>query len=216
MEHNIQRLVFNSFGVNTYIVYDQSGSCIIVDPGCIDDFEQESLTRFISEKSLKPVMMINTHFHIDHIAGNSFVCGLYNLNPVCHAQSKIFWETAREFGSVLGIEVKDLIIPTHFVNEGDKIPFGSSNLEVIYTPGHADGSVCLINHHEKYVISGDVLFRDSIGRSDLPTGNYDLLSQSILHKLYALPDEYTVYPGHGPHTSIGYEKINNPFIGGIL
>jgi glyoxylase-like metal-dependent hydrolase (beta-lactamase superfamily II) len=156
--------------------------------------------------------MVNTHFHIDHIVGNTFVCNTFNLKPQCHKESKLFWRTASEFGSVFGMKVENLIIPTDFVEEGDKITYGNSFLEVLYTPGHADGSICLVNHAERYVISGDVLFRDSIGRSDLPTGNFDILYQSITQKLFTLPDDYTVYPGHGPKTTIGYEKQNNPFL----
>ena len=125
----------------------------------------------------------------------------------------MFWETASEFGSVFGLKVENLIVPADFIDEGDKIEFGNSSVDVIYTPGHADGSVCLINHAGRYVITGDLLFRDSIGRTDLPTGDFNALYQSITTKLFTLPDDYVVYPGHGPETTIGYEKLNNPFLG---
>jgi glyoxylase-like metal-dependent hydrolase (beta-lactamase superfamily II) len=124
----------------------------------------------------------------------------------------MFWETAAEFGAVFGIKVEKLIFPVDFISEGDRVSYGNSNVEVLYTPGHAEGSICLVNHAERYVIAGDVLFRDSIGRTDLPTGNFDVLYQSITTKLFTLPDDYTVYPGHGPETMIGYEKLNNPFL----
>jgi glyoxylase-like metal-dependent hydrolase (beta-lactamase superfamily II) len=124
----------------------------------------------------------------------------------------MFWETAAEFGAVFGIKIENLIIPKDFIEEGDIITYGKSSVEVLNTPGHADGSICLVNHAERYVVSGDVLFRDSIGRTDLPTGNFDTLYNSITTKLFSLPDDYTVYPGHGPETTIGYEKLNNPFL----
>lgn len=212
MNKKIKSFVFNSFGVNTYIVYDNSGKCLIIDPACQTMEEETALIQYITANNLSPIGMVNTHFHIDHIVGNTFVCNKFNLKPQCHKESKLFWRTAAEFGSVFGIKVENLIVPTDFIEEGDTIPFGDAAFAVLYTPGHADGSICLVNHAERYVITGDVLFRDSIGRSDLPTGNFDILYQSITQKLFTLPDDYTVYPGHGPSTTIGYEKQNNPFL----
>jgi glyoxylase-like metal-dependent hydrolase (beta-lactamase superfamily II) len=193
-------------------VNDETGNCLIIDPGCQTKKEETILLDFIADKKFQPVGMINTHFHIDHIVGNTFVCNTFNLKPQCHKNSKMFWETATEFGSVFGIKVENLITPANFIEEGDILRYGNSSLEVLYTPGHADGSVCLVNHAERYVIAGDVLFRESIGRTDLPTGNFDTLYQSISTKLFSLPDDYLVYPGHGPETTIGYEKQNNPFL----
>jgi glyoxylase-like metal-dependent hydrolase (beta-lactamase superfamily II) len=156
--------------------------------------------------------MVNTHFHIDHILGNTFVCNTYNIKPQCHSKSKLLWETAAQYGLAFGLKIDNMITPADFIEEGDTITFGNSLVHVLYTPGHADGSVCLVNHAERYIISGDVLFRDSIGRTDLPTGNFDVLYESITTKLFTLPDDYIVYPGHGPETTIGYEKRNNPFL----
>ncbi len=213
MIKKVNRFIFNSFGVNTYVLTDDSGSCLIIDPACMDGSEENELSGFISGNSLKPVKMINTHFHIDHIVGNTYVCNTFGLKPYCHKESKMFWETAAEFGSVFGIKVDNLIVPVDFIAEGDVITFGNAEVQILYTPGHADGSICLVNHAERYVISGDVLFRDSIGRTDLPTGNFDMLHHNITTKLFTLPDDYIVYPGHGPETTIGYEKLNNPFLG---
>jgi len=212
MNKNISRFVFNSFGVNTYILADENGKCLIIDPACQYEDEETELLRFIRNNHLHPVGIVNTHFHVDHIVGNTLVCKTFKLRPQCHKNSKIFWETAAEFGAVFGIKIENLIIPHDFIEDGDIIHFGNSSVEVLYTPGHADGSICLVNNAERYVVSGDVLFRDSIGRSDLPTGNYDTLYSSITNKLFTLPDDYIVYPGHGPETSIGYEKLNNPFL----
>ena len=213
MTKKVNRFVFNSFGVNTYVLTDNTGKCLIVDPACQSKQEENELASFLADNNLQPTGMVNTHFHIDHIVGNTFICNTFNLRPQCHKGSKMFWETAVEFGSVFGIKVENLIIPSDFIEDGDSIEFGNSSIEVLYTPGHADGSVCLVNHDERYVIAGDVLFRDSIGRTDLPTGNFDVLYQSITSKLFTLPDDYVVYPGHGPETTIGYEKLNNPFLG---
>jgi len=213
MNKNITRFVFNSFGVNTYILKDNTGKCLIVDPACQYKSEETELIGFITDNHLSPVGMVNTHFHIDHIVGNTLICNTYNLRPRCHKSGKILWETAVEFGAVFGINMENLIVPGDFIDEGDVIAFGNASVEVLYTPGHADGSICLVNHAERYVVSGDVLFRDSIGRTDLPTGNFDTLYKSITTKLFTLPDDYTVYPGHGPETTIGYEKLNNPFLG---
>lgn len=212
MNKNINRFTFNSFGVNTYILKDDTGKCLIVDPACQFPGEEKELLGFITSNHLSPVGMVNTHFHVDHIVGNTFICDAFNLLPQCHKNCKMFWETAEEFGSVFGINFENLIIPKDFISEGDIITFGNSSVEVLYTPGHADGSICLVNHAERYVVSGDVLFRDSIGRTDLPTGNFDTLYESITTKLFTLPGDYTVYPGHGPETTIGYEKLNNPFL----
>jgi hydroxyacylglutathione hydrolase len=212
MIQKVSRFVFNSFGVNTYILIDDSGKCLVVDPACQYHGEETELLGFITGNNLSPVGIVNTHFHVDHIVGNTFICEAFNLKPQCHKNSKILWETAVEFGSVFGLNLKNLIIPVNFINEGDRISFGNSSVDVLYTPGHADGSICLVNHAGRYVIAGDVLFRDSIGRTDLPTGNFDVLYQSITTKLFTLPDDYTVYPGHGPETTIGYEKMNNPFL----
>jgi glyoxylase-like metal-dependent hydrolase (beta-lactamase superfamily II) len=212
MVQNVKRFVFNSFGVNTYVLGDETGKCLVIDPACQSRQEESELALYITGNNLIPVGMINTHFHIDHIVGNNFICNTFHLLPQCHKSSKMFWETAAEFGAVFGIKVENLIVPRDFINEGDSIGYGNSSLEVLYTPGHADGSICLVNHAERYVIAGDVLFRDSIGRSDLPTGNFDVLYKSITTKLFTLPDDYIVYPGHGPETSIGYEKLNNPFL----
>jgi glyoxylase-like metal-dependent hydrolase (beta-lactamase superfamily II) len=210
---NVNKFIFNSFGVNTYILADaNTGKCLVIDPACQYKGEETELLGFLTENHLLPVAMINTHYHIDHILGNTMICTKYNLSPQCHKSSKLLWETATDFGRVFGINVEDLIIPVDFIDEGDSIPFGESTVKVLYTPGHADGSICLVNHAERYVITGDVLFRDSIGRTDLPTGNFDTLYQSITTKLFTLPDDYVVYPGHGPETTIGYEKLNNPFL----
>jgi glyoxylase-like metal-dependent hydrolase (beta-lactamase superfamily II) len=209
---NIKIFVFNSFGVNSFVLHDDTGECVIIDPGCNNPMEQEKLHSYISENNLKPTALINTHFHIDHILGNHFVCETYNLVPTGHKAGAHFWESANDYSSMFGLEVDQIRKPEKFVEHGDVIRFGNTQLEVRYTPGHADGSICLVNHEQKFVISGDVLFQESIGRTDLPTGDFDVLMDSLDSQLFTLENDFTVYPGHGPKTSIGHEKIANPFI----
>lgn len=209
---NIKIFVFNSFSVNSFVLYDETLECIVVDPGCQSEGEKRELSAFIEQNSLKPVAVINTHFHVDHILGNQFVCSRYGLKLTGNAKGRMFWNTAREFGSVFNLSIDEVVKPEILVEEGDLITFGHSELEVRYTPGHADGSISLVNHAQKFIIAGDVLFYGSIGRTDLPTGDFDSLMDSIKTKLFVLDDDYIVYPGHGPKTSIGFEKRNNPFI----
>jgi hydroxyacylglutathione hydrolase len=208
----IHRFPFNPFQVNTYILWDETKECAIIDPGCYGPEEQDLLTRFISENELKPVRLINTHCHIDHIAGLAFVSREYGLKPEANPDGAGFIRHAEKAGFIYGFDQLETIDPELPLSEGQVIKFGGSELHVIETPGHADGSVCFISHTDKFVITGDVLFAQSIGRSDLPTGDYDLLMKNIREKLLTLPGDYKVYPGHGPETTIGYEAYSNPFL----
>ena len=210
---NIKIIPFNAFQVNTVILYDESKECIIIDAACYEDSERKSLIDFIKEEELVPIKAINTHCHIDHILGNNFVCEYYNIDLEIHKAGQIFLDKAPHQGLAYGFEVEPQIKPATYLEDGDIIQFGNSELEVRYTPGHADGSICLINHSAKIVVAGDLLFYGSIGRTDLPTGNFDLLKESIQSKIFTLSDNYRVIAGHGPDTSIGYEKLNNPYVG---
>jgi len=207
--------VFNAFQTNMYLLYDETKSCAIIDAACSLETEKREISRFIESERLIPVKLLNTHLHIDHVLGNDFITQNYGLQPEVHPAGLVFLKSAPDFASVFGIKMENITIPTHFINEGDIITFGNSQLEVLYTPGHADGSVCFVNHAQKFVISGDALFNGSIGRTDFPTGNYSTLIQSIETKLFSLPDDYMVYPGHGPATTIGNEKQFNPYFNGI-
>ena len=208
----VKKLVFNAFQENTYVVYDESGECVIIDPGCYTSSEQKELLKFIEQKNLKPVKHLYTHPHIDHILGNAYVYHQFGILPVMHKVALPIYLRSAEHGLIFGIQIDGITEPKEFIDEGDIIKFGNSELEVLYTPGHVDGHVCFVNRVRKFVIAGDVLFRDSIGRTDLPTGNFGILSESIKTKLYTLGDDFTVYPGHGPDTTIGYEKINNLYV----
>jgi glyoxylase-like metal-dependent hydrolase (beta-lactamase superfamily II) len=208
----IQIFQFNSFQVNTFIIWDDTKECVIVDAGCLSQKECDVLTTFIAKNSLRPVRLLNTHYHIDHILGNKYVKDYYQLPVEAHQAGHPFWKDASVWAVSFGVNEDALVAPDAYLQDGDEIKFGHSSLKVLYTPGHADGSICFYNEDDRYVIAGDVLFHNSIGRTDLPTGNYDVLKQSIMEKLFTLPDDVTVYPGHGPKTTIGYERVNNPFL----
>ncbi|NVO03891.1 MAG: MBL fold metallo-hydrolase [Bacteroidetes bacterium] len=208
----IKNFVFNSFQVNTYLLYDETKECVIIDAACFDKREEEKIVSFIESENLKPVKLINTHSHIDHVLGNSFISKKYNLGLEIHEGGIPLVKSAPGYASVFGFEAMDVVNPTGFYNDGDIIKFGNSQIQVLYTPGHADGSVCFYNKEQDFVIVGDVLFLESIGRTDLPSGNHELLLKSIREKLFTLPNNTEVLTGHGPSTTIGHEKENNYFL----
>jgi glyoxylase-like metal-dependent hydrolase (beta-lactamase superfamily II) len=210
----IHRFIFNPFQENTYLLYDDTKEAIIVDAGCSNDEECEALAGFIEKHQLKPVAQILTHGHIDHVMGLEFVWEKYGLKPLAHEDVVPFLKSAPDQAHMFGVTIGTPVMPDHFLKEGDEVKFGNSQLEVLHTPGHAAGHLCFVSRSQKFVLSGDVLFRGSIGRTDLPTGDYDLLEESIRTKLYTLPEEYVVYPGHGTETSIGIEMKSNPFVMG--
>ncbi len=203
---------FNAFQVNTVLLYDETKECVIIDAACYHESEQKNLTQFIKSESLKPVRLINTHCHIDHILGSNYISDYFQLPVEVHEAGKAFLENAPEHALSFGFNIEPIKASLKFIDEKSEIKFGNNVLKVVYTPGHADGSVCFINEENKLVVVGDVLFRESIGRTDLPTGNFDLLKESIQQKLYLLADDYKVIPGHGPETTIGHEKRFNPFV----
>ncbi len=209
----IKIFVFNLFQINTYVLYDETGECVIIDPGCFEPEEEDELRRFIETDNLKPVACLNTHAHIDHILGNEFVRKTWKIPVYVHPDATGFFRNAAGYASMFGLRVQDIPVPENFYLEGDVIRFGNSYLNVVETPGHADGSVCLLAPEAEFLISGDVLFYESIGRTDLPTGNLDLLLDSIRRKLFSLPGHWTVFPGHGHETTIDHERNCNPFLG---
>jgi glyoxylase-like metal-dependent hydrolase (beta-lactamase superfamily II) len=198
--------------VNAYILYEETGECILIDAACYETQEKATLIEFIEGNKLKPVRHLNTHCHIDHILGNGFVYDTFGLRPEYHEASLPFIAGAKEIAASFGYTLDEQMAPARFLLENEKITLGGTTLEVLYTPGHADGSVCFYSKDQDFIITGDVLFRDTIGRTDLPSGNLELLLKSIREKLFPLPGQTVVYPGHGPQTLIGYEKENNPFV----
>ncbi len=208
----IQKFIFSPFAVNTYIVYDQTKECIIIDPACYTKDEETKLLSFIEEMNLKPIHLINTHCHLDHVFGNKAISEALNLLPQAHKDEIENNETADLTASNYGFDMNQPPKIHKYIDENDTINFGNSQLTIRHIPGHTLGSLAFYNKDDNWIISGDVLFKDSIGRTDLPGGNFDTIRKSITTKLYTLPEETIVYPGHGASTSIGYEIRNNPFI----
>ena len=211
---SIVSLTQNAVQENTYLVYDeQTKETIIFDPGCFTPAEEKELVATIDRLGLKPTKLINTHCHFDHVFGNAFVAKKYGLELGIHPLEEQVLTTAPMVVRMYGMPPMTASPPPdYFINEGDTVRLGGASFEVLFCPGHSPGSICFYNAAEGYVIAGDVLFRRSIGRTDLPLGDHDALIGSILTKLMPLPDETIVYPGHGPSTTIGEERRENPFL----
>ena len=208
----VKSFTFNPFMENSYVLHDESKECIIIDPGCSNSEEEKVLTEYISSKQLKPVRLINTHCHIDHIVGNAFVSGKYNLELEAHKLEIPILASTEMQAQYFGFSINRSPDIKHFIEEGDKIVFGNTTLDTLFTPGHCPGEVSFYNKDQKFIIGGDVLFQLSIGRTDLPGGDHATLIDSIKTKFFTLGDDYIVHTGHGPSTNIGFEKANNPFL----
>ncbi|MCQ2302526.1 MAG: MBL fold metallo-hydrolase [Bacteroidales bacterium] len=210
----LKTFVFNAFGENTYVVYDETKQCIIIDPGCSSSVESEQLFSFIDSKGLKPLMVINTHGHIDHIMGNAAVKKHYGIKVAAHADVRSDFLHAKRQAAIFGLPfADDCELPDVELIEDEVIKVGESTLEVIATPGHAKGSISLYAELEGWVFTGDALFCRSIGRTDFEGGSFEELRGSIRGKLFHLPDDTTVLPGHGEETTIGDEQRYNMFLG---
>lgn len=208
----IHYFTFGPFQENTYILWDETKECVIIDPGNHSSSENVQLSNFISQNQLKPVRLILTHAHVDHINGNKYVFDKYGLLPEVHKDDVFFLEKHLATANMYGFQVDPSPMAESFIKEGDVIQFGNSTLNTLHTPGHSPGSITFYNQEHGFMISGDVLFYGSIGRTDLPLGNYETLIDSIKIKLFPLGDEMKVYSGHGPMTTLGFEKMNNPFL----
>lgn len=211
----IKTFEFNPLGVNTYILYDENKDCIVIDPASIFPEENEELISFIEDNNLKVVRLINTHLHFDHIFGVNLIAEKYNLKLESHQDDLFLLDNLEQQMKMFGFnsdrEYKPII--GNFLTEDDTIELGDEVLQIIHVPGHSPGSIIFYNQKEGFMIAGDVLFNGSIGRTDLVGGNFDQLIEGIQTKLFTLPDNVVVYPGHGPSTSIGREKKHNPFVG---
>lgn len=209
----IKTLVFNPFQENTYILYDETNEAVIIDPGCHAKYEEEKLDFFIKNKNLRPVKLLNTHGHIDHIAGNYFVKHKYNIPLEAHESDEFLMIDAKKIGASYGFIIhEETPIIDNYLTEKDQIKFGNTVLDILHVPGHSPGSIVFYNTDAKILIAGDVLFHNSIGRTDLPGGSYDLLISGIKEKIFPLDKDITVYPGHGIPTTIDNEIKNNPFL----
>ncbi len=209
---NIASFTFGPFAENTYLVYDDTGVCLVIDPGCNDASEQQVLVDFIESNQLQPRMLVNTHCHIDHVLGNRFISDKYHLELYAHKGETPVLESCVMVASMYQIPYNPSPSIEKFLDEGDTIEIGEISFSILFTPGHSPASISLYNAQHNTLIAGDVLFRRSIGRTDLPGGDMDTLLSNIRNKLFTLPAETTVYSGHGPSTTIGEEIRENPFL----
>lgn len=210
---DVIQLTFNPFQENTYIVYDDTKACVIIDPGCNSATEEAKLMQEINRLGLRPERLLNTHCHIDHVFGNRFVAETFGLPLEIHAGELPVLESAPQVAVLYNIPyAKRSPQPGAFLEDGQLISFGQTQLEAIFTPGHSPASLSFFCAKDDFLIAGDVLFYESIGRTDLPGGNHQTLLESIQNRLFPLGDQVVVWPGHGPQTSIGYEKQYNPFL----
>lgn len=210
---NIKKFTFNPFQENTYVLWDKTKECIIVDPGCYNQNERKELVDFISSNQLIPKKLINTHCHIDHILGNKFISDYFKIDLYAHKNELDILNMSKEIAETYGlIDYQESPKVKFFITEDETISFGKVSLDVLFTPGHSPGHISLLNREEKIIISGDVIFQGSIGRTDLPGGDFNVLIKSIKDKILCLHDETIIYSGHGQNTTIGKEKTSNPFI----
>lgn len=207
----IKSFTFNPFQENTFVLSDDTKECVIVDPGCYNSQEQNELSDYITKNNLIPKRLLNTHAHIDHVFGNKFVADKFNLDLELHELDLPVLAAAAYSAQKYGLEYTTSPNPKKFLIEGEQVLFGNMILDILHIPGHAPGHVVFYNKIDKIIIGGDVLFRGSIGRTDLPGGNHHDLIENIKSKLFILDGEIEVFCGHGPSTTIGYERKTNPF-----
>jgi len=208
----VHSFTFNPFLENTYVVFDETGSCIIIDPGTHSREEQLALSEFIESNKLRVDKVINTHCHVDHVFGNEYATQTFKAGLYIHKEELPMLKAFKEICNMWGIAGDQSPDPAGFIEDGDTVVFGNTSLRVMLTPGHSPGSISFYCDRDDYIIAGDVLFQGGIGRTDLLGGNYDTLISSITNKLMLLNDKVIVYPGHGPPTTIGIERVSNPFI----
>lgn len=208
----VQTFTFNPYRENTYLLYDETGECILIDPGMYTGEEQNEVSKFITKHNLKLVKLLNTHCHIDHVLGNKFIYDAYGLLPEFHEGEIPMLAAVVSYAPQMGFIYEPSPLPKHFIKNGDIVSFGHSQLEARFAPGHSPAHLCFYSKVDNFVIGGDVLFYMSIGRTDLPGGNFEQLLESIRTQLFVLPHDCMVYAGHGASTTIGFEKQNNPFL----
>ncbi|HSQ43525.1 MAG TPA: MBL fold metallo-hydrolase [Ginsengibacter sp.] len=208
----IKVLTFNPVQENTYVLYNENKECIIIDPGCYSDEEKEALKSFIDKNELQPKMLVNTHCHLDHVFGNKYIAEAYRLTLQIHKNEEAVLQMAPASGLMFNLPFDNYKGELIYLKEGDVVSIGEDSLQVIEAPGHSPGSICFYCEKQKFIIGGDVLFYQSIGRTDLPGGSHEGLIKNIKEKLFVLPQDVKVYPGHGPATTIGDEIKYNPYL----
>ena len=214
---NVVKFVFNPIQENTYIVWDDTKECIVVDAGNLSAREDKVLAEFIEEQGLKPVLAVNTHCHFDHILGVEFLKMTYGVPFAASSADLDLLKNGRASGAMFGMELGALpeVIDIDLAAT-EEVKFGNTTLRVIATPGHSKGCVSLLHEESKSLFTGDTLFRESIGRTDLPGGDYPTIMNSIVKRILPLGDEVTIYPGHGEKSNIGHESLYNPFVVEVL
>ncbi len=209
----IKKFTFSPFQENTYIIFNENKEAWIIDPGMYDKNEEKIFFDFIENEKLIPQLLLCTHTHIDHIFGCHAVLNKFTIPFAFHQKDEVVFQNAALVSERYGVEYKNSPQPTFFINESKMLMLGNYSFSVLFTPGHSPGSVCFYCKEENIIISGDVLFQNSVGRTDLPGGDMNTLINSIHTQLFPLPDQTKVFSGHGPETTIGLEKMNNPFVG---
>lgn len=209
---HVKAFTFNPVQENSYILYNDQQKCVIIDPGCYFPEERQALKDFIDKSGLEPHWLLNTHCHLDHVFGNKFVAETWGLTLHIHPEEKKVLEFAPTSGEMWQLPFENYEGELVFLREGGTISIGEDQLSILFTPGHSPGSLSFYAEKEGFVIGGDVLFNGSVGRTDLPGGSFTTLFQSIQTRFFTLPDETKVYSGHGPETTIGFEKMNNPYV----
>jgi glyoxylase-like metal-dependent hydrolase (beta-lactamase superfamily II) len=212
----IQAFCFNAFQENTYVLYNENKEAIIVDPGCYTRIEEKILTDFIVEHALTPTLLLNTHCHLDHVFGNNFIHDTYGLTAILHANEQIILDRLPDAAAKYGIPVEAYRGPIQYVEDQAMIAFGKDAFKVLLTPGHSPGSICFYHQKQDFILSGDLIFKDSVGRTDFPGCNPQDLIKSIRDEILPLPDTLSIYSGHGPMTELGRERKMNPYIKHLL
>ena len=210
---HIKCFTFNPFQENTYLLYDEEGTATLIDPGCYTEEEKQELEAFIRKEKLQVTQLLNTHCHIDHVLGNAWAIDRFGVTLQIHALEVPVLKSVEVYAPNYGFRDYVQSTASSFLAEGQEIQIGKEKLRCIFVPGHAPGHLVFYHEASKRCIAGDALFKGSIGRTDLPGGNHALLLEKIKSQLFVLPEETVIFPGHGPETSIGYEKKNNPFVG---
>ncbi len=209
---HIKAFTFNAFSENTYVLYDDTRQGVIIDPGCYDRSERDALAAFIAEEKLEIKHLLNTHGHVDHVLGNAWAKRTYGVKLLVHPLDEQTLRAAQVYAPMYGMAAYEPTEPDGYLEEGQQVTFGDTMLDVLFVPGHAPGHIAFYHPGQGFCISGDVLFQGGIGRYDLPGGNHQTLIRSIKDKLFPLGDDVTVYPGHGPQTTVGRERRHNPFL----
>ena len=208
----VKSFVFSPIQENTYVLFNEERLACIIDPGCYFPEEKNMLKTFVEESGLNPVLLLNTHCHLDHVFGNKFVSETWGLIPHIHEKEKTLLELAPASADMWGMPFEGYTGELVYIKEGTTIKLGNEEMQILFTPGHSPGSVSFYYEPGNFIIGGDVLFSGSIGRTDLPGGDFDVLIKTIQAQFFTLPDDTKVYSGHGPITTIGFEKMNNPFV----